>query len=76
MFNRFWIVAGIAAGLSLLGTLPSVKAQTDQVFPAKGTPARGTVTAITRDKVSLEGSGGARQIDVKRFHPERVAERP
>lgn len=58
-----------ALGVLVLGTLLGCPAYaqmtTDQVFLVRGTPARGRVTEVARDHVTLEATGGAtRQISV------------
>jgi tetratricopeptide (TPR) repeat protein len=62
MSYRFSVAAAIAAVLAWGCVVPAAYGQVDQVFLAKGAPTRGTVTAITRDQVSLDVSGAARQI--------------
>ena len=64
MINRSFTAAGALALFSVSGVTPAAWAQTDQVFPVRGAPARGTVTAITRDQVSLDAAGSNRQIAV------------
>ena len=78
MQDRRWSMG--AWGVLLGGVLAwpvQAQMQMDQVFLARGTPARGRVTEVARDHVTLEASGGAtRQISVPEIVRITFAEEP
>jgi tetratricopeptide (TPR) repeat protein len=63
MTFRFHISAAVIAAVALHGTeQPAWAQQLDQVFLTKGAPSRGMVSAMTRDQVTQQVGGAARQI--------------
>jgi tetratricopeptide (TPR) repeat protein len=53
----------LAAGLSLVASV-TLGQGTDQVFPVKGAPIKGSVSDMTKDTVSLDMSGVSRPFQV------------
>jgi len=60
--NRSLLALSLLAALSV----PAVaRAQNDQVFGKSGTPTRGTITAVSPTKVTIQATGASLEFDTK-----------
>jgi len=75
MLRKIAILAIPALALVVAGVGP-VRGQFDQVYLAKGTPNRGSITAMSKDEVTLDMSGVARPFAVNEITRITYADEP
>ena len=75
MVRKLIILAVPALVLALLGVDPA-RGQFDQIYLAKGTPSRGSITAMSKDEVTLDMSGVARPFAVNEIMRITYADEP